>query len=101
MQSGVTGINLPRIYSVIKQSKDQDPYAQFIKSQIPSLKQINTTNLHNAELSDYYIAQIVDLNSSSKKARETIWSIRSSRQFKILAKDVYSKHGSRLLRKQK
>ena len=101
MQSGVTGINLPRIYSVIKQSKDQDPYAQFIKSQIHSLKRINTRNLHNAELSDYYINQIVDLNSSSKKARETIWSIRSSRQFKILAKDVYSKHGSRLRRKQK
>tara|TARA_B110000438_G_C15781430_1_gene636504 strand:- start:191 stop:1606 length:1416 start_codon:yes stop_codon:yes gene_type:complete len=101
MQSGVTGINLPRIYSVIKQSKDQDPYAQFIKSQIPSLKQINTTKLHNAELSDYYIDQIVDLNASSKKARETIWSIRSSRQFKTLAKDVYSKHGSRFRRKQK
>ena len=38
MQSGVTGINLPRIYSVTKQSIDQDPDAIFIKSQIPKLK---------------------------------------------------------------
>ena len=40
MQSGVTGINLPRIYSVLKQSSDQDPSAMWIKGQINSLKNI-------------------------------------------------------------
>ena len=37
MQSGVTGINLPRIYSVIKQSIDQDPELTWTKSIISNL----------------------------------------------------------------
>ena len=98
MQSGVTGINLPRIYSVLKQSSDQDPSAMWIKGQINSLKNIEPKNIHEAELNEIYHEKIVDLKASAKKARETIWSVRKGSDFKKIAKDVYLKHGSRLRR---
>ena len=95
MQSGVTGINLPRIYSVLKQSKDQDPNADWIKSQIPKISNMCIDKIHNAELSDLYFEKLVDPALSAKKARETIWASRSNIEFKKIAKEVYLKHGSR------
>ena len=95
MQSGVTGINLPRIYSVSKQSEDQDPDAMWIKNILPQLQQIEPKLIHTSELNDLYIPQIIDLKSSARIARERIWSIRKSKEFKKEAAEVYTKHGSR------
>ena len=95
MQSGVTGINLPRIYSVLKQSLDQDPDASWIKEQIPDLKNIDKTKIHSAELGELYKEKIVDIKSSAKKARELIWQIRGKADFKKKARAVYELHGSR------
>ena len=95
MQSGVTGINLPRIYSVIKQSLDQDPDASWIKEQLPDLRNVDVERVHNAELGELYKERIVDIKSSAKKARELIWQIRGNAQFKTKAKAVYQLHGSR------
>ena len=95
MQSGVTGINLPRIYSVVKQSLDQDPNASWIKEQIPDLKNIDKAKIHSAELGELYKEKIVDMKSSAKKARELIWQIRGKANFKKKARAVYELHGSR------
>ena len=95
MQSGVTGINLPRIYSVVKQSLDQDPDASWIKEQIPDLKNIDKAKIHSAELGELYKEKIVDIKSSAKKARELIWQIRGTADFKKKARAVYELHGSR------
>ena len=95
MQSGVTGINLPRIYSVTKQSLDQDPDASWIKEQIPDLRNIEKEKIHNAELGELYKEKIVDIKSSAKKARELVWQIRSNANFKAKARAVYQLHGSR------
>ena len=95
MQSGVTGINLPRIYSVAKQSMDQDPNAEWIKSLIPELCDFDSESIHTAQLGESYLPQIVNLNDSSKYARDRIWSIRKSKAFKDEAKLVYLRHGSR------
>ena len=95
MQSGVTGINLPRIYSVVKQSLDQDPNASWIKEQIPDLKNIDKAKIHSAELGELYKEKIVDIKSSAKKARELIWQIRGNADFKKKARAVYELHGSR------
>ena len=95
MQSGVTGINLPRIYSVTKQSLDQDPDALWIKEQIPDLRNIEKEKIHNAELGELYKEKIVDIKSSAKKARELVWQIRSNANFKAKARAVYQLHGSR------
>ena len=82
MQSGVTGINLPRIYSVSKQSEDQDPDAIWIKSILPQLNEVDPKLVHTSELNNVYIPQIIDLKSSARDARERIWSIRKSNEFK-------------------
>ena len=95
MQSGVTGINLPRIYSVTKQSRDQDKNALWIKKVIPSLAMFEPDDIHDANLNDDYIPPIVDLKESSKYARDKIWSIRKDQEFKNIARTVYLKHGSR------
>ena len=95
MQSGVTGINLPRIYSVSKQSMDQDPNANWIKSQIPELCDFDSESIHTAQLGESYLPQIINLKDSAKYARDRIWSIRKSKAFKNEAKLVYLKHGSR------
>ena len=95
MQSGVTGINLPRIYSVSKQSEDQDPDAIWIKKILPQLREVDPKLIHASELNDMYIPQIIDLKSSARDARERVWSIRKSEEFKKEAAAVYIKHGSR------
>ncbi|MFL2780130.1 MAG: deoxyribodipyrimidine photo-lyase/cryptochrome family protein [Gammaproteobacteria bacterium] len=95
MQSGVTGINLPRIYSVFKQSLDQDPTAEWTKKIIPELKNVETDLIHNAELKDLYFDQIIDPKLSAKRARDTIWAMRKNNDFKKVAREVYLKHGSR------
>ena len=95
MQSGVTGINLPRIYSISKQSMDQDPDAEWTKNLLPQLNNFDPKLIHNAELNDSYIPQIVDLKTSAKFARDQVWGIRKSIEFKNEARKVYLKHGSR------
>ena len=95
MQSGVTGINLPRIYSVSKQSMDQDSNADWIKSLIPELCDFDSESIHTAQLGESYLPQIINLKDSAKYARDRIWSIRKSKAFKNEAKLVYLKHGSR------
>ena len=101
MQSGVTGINLPRIYSVPKQSMDQDPNSEWTKNILPQLDNIEPKFIHNAELNGAYIPQIVDLKTSAKFARDKIWGIRKSKEFKEEARRVFLKHGSRRKRNVK
>ena len=95
MQSGVTGINLPRIYSIHKQSMDQDPKAEWIKDLLPQLNNFDPKCIHSAELNGTYIPKIVDLKTSAKFARDKIWTIRKSEAFREEARRVYLKHGSR------
>ena len=101
MQSGVTGINLPRIYSVPKQSMDQDPNSEWTKNILPQLDNFEPKLIHSAELDGAYIPQIVDLKTSAKFARDEIWGIRKSKEFKEEARRVYLKHGSRRKRNVK
>ena len=101
MQSGVTGINLPRIYSVPKQSMDQDPNSEWTKNILPQLDNFEPKLIHSAELDGEYIPQIVDLKTSAKFARDEIWGIRKSKEFKEEARRVYLKHGSRRKRNVK
>ena len=80
---------------------DQDPNADWTKSLIPQLDNIDPNLIHNAELNESYIPKIVDLKSSTKFARDQIWGIRKSKIFKNEARKVYLKHGSRRKRKIK
>jgi hypothetical protein len=43
MQSGTTGINVPRIYNPVKQARDHDPHGHFVRRWLPALRQVPDT----------------------------------------------------------
>ena len=47
MQSGATGINSIRAYSISKQSKDQDPEGKFIRKWVPELRNVPNHLIHS------------------------------------------------------
>ena len=103
MQSGTTGINTIRMYNPYKQAMDQDPLGKFIKSQIPEVKNFPPAFFHNqpkkssnVNLFDNEVQkEIINVKETAQYARKKIFNIRKSEEHKILAKNVYLKHGSR------
>ena len=103
MQSGVTGINTVRIYNPVKQGYDQDPASKFVRKWVPELAGIDSKFIHepwkaeNAEsiLGKSYPFPVVDYLASAKEARQKIWAIRKGVGFRVEAKAIQEKHGSR------
>ena len=103
MQSGTTGINTIRMYNPYKQAMDQDPLAKFIKSQIPKVKNFPPAFFHNPPkkslnvnlFDNEFQKEIINVKETAQYARKKIFDIRKSQEHKILAKNVYLKHGSR------
>ncbi len=108
MQSGTTGINVPRIYNPVKQSHDQDPNGVFIRYWVPELANLPTIYIHepwlmseqtqhsfNCLLDEHYPLRIVDHIDAAKRARTAIQKIRRKDGFKQVANEIVKKHGSR------
>jgi len=101
MQSGLTGINAPRIYNPAKQSTDQDPDGAFIRRWVPELAGAPTAALHAPWLyfdgppPNFYPARIVDHEAASRAARARLSAIRHEAGYGDAAQRVYRKHGSR------
>lgn len=108
MQSGVTGINAIRIYNPIKQASEHDPDGVFVKKHVPELSNIpkewilepwkmpkEIQKKCNFVPGIDYPHPIVDLQISSKQAKETISNFRKKTGFKETSKKVYKKLGSR------
>ena len=107
MQSGTTGINSLRIYNVIKQSYDQDPFGIFIKKWVPELKNLPKYLIHepwkinyleekefNFSIKNNYFERIVDNQKSTKLAKDKIWKIKKSKEAFEVSKSIISKHAS-------
>lgn len=108
MQSGTTGINIPRIYNPIKQSQDQDPRGEFIRYWLPELRPLPNDMIHTPWLMDTdklkhlgvtlgenYPMPIIEPEQAARdaKAKYTQWRQRDeTREF---SKVVLNKHGSR------
>ena len=108
MQSGTTGINTVRIYSPIKQVKDQDPGGHFIRKFVPELAGVPDEHIaepHKMSKSQqsktgcvigrHYPAPIVDHAEAYRTARDRMYAIRRKDEAKSDAKRVVKKHGSR------
>ncbi len=86
MQAGTTGINTVRLYNPVKNSQEHDPEGVFIKKWIPELENVPLTYIHEpwkmtvmeqtfcgVVIGEDYPLPIVDLQESSRIARDKIW----------------------------
>lgn len=109
MQSGVTGINIPRIYNPLKQSFDQDPGAHFIRRWVPELANLPEPWIHapwrapaaellrfGVRLGTDYPEPILDADQAGREARCRLTAWRQSQPaLHTLSEAVLQKHGSR------
>ncbi|MCG6118106.1 MAG: deoxyribodipyrimidine photo-lyase/cryptochrome family protein [Aquimonas sp.] len=109
MQSGVTGINIPRMYSPVKQSLDQDPDGVFIRRWVPELAAVPAPWIHepwkmgSAQQQRYglklgrdYPLPLLDHAQAAREARARLaeWR-RSQPELSRLNREVLERHGSR------
>lgn len=105
MQAGETGINNLRIYNPIKNGKEHDEDAVFIKKWVPELKNLDTNFAHepylmtpleqqmyNFTLGKDYPFPIVDLKKSRKKASDILWNLKKNSEVKKESQRILQKH---------
>ncbi len=105
MQAGETGINSLRIYSPVKNSKEHDPDAIFIKKWVPELAGLPLPFIHEPYLMTYldqqfanfklgtdYPYPIVDIKENRKKASDILWNIKKSPAVKRENYRILNKH---------
>ena len=88
MQSGSTLNNEMRVYNPIKQSYDQDPTGEFIRTWVPELSSLSVEVIHepwkhpeiHSQLRGTYSAPIVDHMRASTLAVQKIKTVRRSLQ---------------------
>jgi len=110
MQSGVTGINIPRIYNPVKQGLDQDPDGTFVRRWVPELAALPAPWIHlpwqlpPAQLAKHgvvlgrdYPEPIRDHEQAAREAKAKLaawW--REHPGMREQARAVLVKHGSRM-----
>lgn len=103
MQSGTTGINTIRIYSVVKQGYDQDPDGRFVRRWVPELAEVPDAHLQepwrwagaDSVIGRRYPERIVDPAASTAAAKERIYGARRGDAFRAAADQIQHRHGSR------
>lgn len=108
MQSGTTGINIPRIYNPIKQAQDHDPKGIFVRKWIPVLRQVPdvwifepwsipddlTRKVSKVSLPEI-VRPIVDLETATRAAKQKLFERRARPEVSAEKSAVLIKHGSR------
>ena len=108
MQSGTTGINVPRIYNPIKQAKDHDPQGQFVRQWLPHLRQVPDSWLFEPwrmpkdiqEKCGVFVGKeipipVVDLDRATREAKSKLFALREKKSVKAGKAGIIEKHGSR------
>ena len=108
MQSGTTGINIPRIYNPIKQAQDHDPNGVFVRRWLPAMRRVPDTWLpepwkmphslqvqHNVYVGTDLSVPIIELEASTRAAKEKLYALRAQAEVRSAKRAVVQKHGSR------
>jgi deoxyribodipyrimidine photo-lyase len=108
MQSGTTGINVPRIYNPIKQARDHDPQGLFVRHWLPAMRQVPDTWLFEPwrmpesvqSACGVFVGKdiarpICDLELATRQAKQTVFDLRANPAVRAAKGAIVKKHGSR------
>ncbi len=105
MQAGTIGIHTIRVYNPVKQSKEKDPDAVFIKKWLPQLSSLPVKLAHEPwkmtqmeevlydfNLKKDYTQRIIDHELTATQAREKLWQLKSQTNTIKKSKKILKKH---------
>lgn len=108
MQSGTTGINIPRIYNPVKQAHDHDPQGHFVRRWLPAMRRVPDTWLfepwrmppdlqlrYGVMVGDGIPMPLVDLKEATRQAKLRLFALRALPEVKAAKAAVVEKHASR------
>ena len=108
MQSGTTGINTIRAYSMTKQGKDHDPEGEYIRKWVPELSMVPTDYIHEpwkmperiqksimCYIGKDYPLPILNEIESRKEGIRKSYSARKGDDVRTISRRILKKHGSR------
>lgn len=108
MQSGTTGINIPRVYNPIKQARDHDPQGVFVRRWLPAMAHVPDTWLFEPWRMPTSLRQqfgltgtlalatpIIDLETASREAKRRLFERRGQPLIRAAKKQIIDKHASR------
>ena len=105
MQSGTTGINVPRMYNPVKQAQDHDPNGEFVRRWVPELAGLETKSCFEPWLLGLserqacgaadYPEPIIDYRQAVSEARARLGDYRRRPGFKEQSRNVQQQLGSR------
>jgi deoxyribodipyrimidine photo-lyase len=100
MQSGVTGVNIPRIYNPVKQGLDQDPEGRFTRRWLPELGAVPDMHLQTPWrfegagqiLGRRYPEPMIEPASALREAKARLSAMRSAPRAKAEVFEVLERH---------
>nr|WP_315468422.1 FAD-binding domain-containing protein [uncultured Undibacterium sp.] len=114
MQSGTTGINVPRVYNPIKQAHDHDPKGVFVRRWLPAMRKVPDLFLFEPwtmpadvqaacgiKLGQDIPNPVVDLENATREAKAKLFAIRGQSEVRAAKSAIVKKHASRTVRKTK
>ncbi|MET3135784.1 deoxyribodipyrimidine photo-lyase [Undibacterium sp. GrIS 1.2] len=108
MQSGTTGINVPRIYNPIKQASDHDPHGRFVRRWLPAMRRVPDSWLFEpwrmppdvqaacgVQVGVDIAMPVVDIDLATREAKARLFALRTQSGVKSAKAAIVEKHGSR------